>query len=183
MALESQGGKFVPRGKCVLVCYVAHAFISSCHPLLSRLTACRAGDAAHSFPPTGGLGLNSGLADVHNLAYKLALVLKGKGSDSLLDTYESDRRHVAVVNSMQSVKNGKKIFKLLKTLGIGDDVMAARKNLYTNIQDPEKMKVIDQGIEEQREHFDNVSLFDPLRWRIFVDAGAAGTSYWICLRQ
>jgi 2-polyprenyl-6-methoxyphenol hydroxylase-like FAD-dependent oxidoreductase len=33
-----------------------------------------AGDAAHSFPPTGGLGLNSGLADVHNLAYKIAAV-------------------------------------------------------------------------------------------------------------
>ncbi|KIW23324.1 uncharacterized protein PV07_11532 [Cladophialophora immunda] len=117
-----------------------------------------AGDAAHSFPPTGGLGLNSGLADVHNLAYKLALVLAGRAGDALLDTYESERRHVAVVNSMQSVKNGKKIFALLKTLGIGDDLVTARRNLYANIKDPQKMKVIDQGVEEQREHFDNLEL-------------------------
>lgn len=117
-----------------------------------------AGDAAHSFPPTGGLGLNSGLGDVHNLAYKLAFVLRDEARDGLLDSYEAERRHVALVNSMQSVKNGKKIFALLKTLGIGDDVLTARKNLYANIQDPEKMKIIDQGVEEQREHFDNVCM-------------------------
>ena len=35
-----------------------------------------AGDAAHSFPPTGDLGLNTGVQDVHNLAWKLAAVLK-----------------------------------------------------------------------------------------------------------
>jgi len=63
-----------------------------------------------------------------------------------------------VVNSMQSVKNGKKIFSLLKTLGIAGDLAAARRNLYAYIQDPEKMKVIDEGIEEQREHFDNLEL-------------------------
>lgn len=115
-----------------------------------------AGDAAHSFPPTGGLGLNSGLADVHNLAYKIAMVLQGQAGDGLLDSYESERRQVAVVNSMQSVKNGKKIFSLLKSLGIGDDSVAARKNLYATLQDPEKKKMIDRGVEDQREHFDNV---------------------------
>ena len=101
--------------------------------------------------------MNSGLADVHNLAYKLSLVLKGQAGDSLLDTYEADRRHVALVNSMQSVKNGKKIFALLKTLGIEeDDLIEARKSLYANLQNPAKMNTIDQGVEEQREHFDNV---------------------------
>ncbi|KAK5051904.1 hypothetical protein LTR84_002707 [Exophiala bonariae] len=117
-----------------------------------------AGDAAHSFPPTGGLGLNSGLGDVHNLAYKIAMVLNGDASDGLLDTYESDRRHVAMVNSMQSVKNGQEIFRLLKLLGIGDDVAQARKNLYTSLNDPMKTKLIDEGIEGQREHFDNLEL-------------------------
>ena len=119
-----------------------------------------AGDAAHSFPPTGGLGLNSGLGDVHNLAYKLAAVLHGKATESLLDSYEADRRHVAVVNSMQSVKNGKKIFGLLKTLGVGGDVVAAREGLYNNLRDPEKRREIDEGVEGQREHFDNVSPVD-----------------------
>lgn len=119
-----------------------------------------AGDAAHSFPPTGGLGLNSGLGDVHNLAFKLAYVLKGSASRSLLDSYESERRHVAVVNSLQSVKNGKKIFRLLKTLGTegASDLQEARERLFAAIKDPEKQKDISEGIEEQREHFDNLGL-------------------------
>ena len=118
-----------------------------------------AGDAAHSFPPAGGLGLNSGLADVHNLAYKIAAVHHGWADDTLLDSYQSDRQHVAEVNSKQSVKNGKAIFGLLKTLGMGgtDDVAIARKNLYATIHDPKKKQRIDEGIEDQREHFDNVS--------------------------
>lgn len=117
-----------------------------------------AGDAAHSFPPTGGLGLNSGLADVHNLAYKIAAVHKGWGDESLLDTYGSDRRHVAEVNSQQSVKNGKKIFSLLKAMGTTHpDIEEARRNLVLSLQDPKQRAHIDREIQEQQEHFDNVS--------------------------
>lgn len=120
---------------------------------------CRAGDAAHSFPPTGGLGLNSGLGDVHNLAYKLAYVHNGWAGDNLLDTYQSERRQVALVNANQSVKNGKQIFGLLKALGTTDpDVDVSRQNLYRNIQDPKAMVEINKGIEGQREHFDNLRL-------------------------
>ncbi|KUL86909.1 hypothetical protein ZTR_05351 [Talaromyces verruculosus] len=118
-----------------------------------------AGDAAHSFPPTGGLGLNSGLGDVHNLAYKLAFVHKGFAGSGLLDSYTFDRRQVALVNSQQSVKNGKKIFNLLKTLGTTDpDVDIARRNLHANIKDAKVMDDIQAGIEGQREHFDNLGL-------------------------
>lgn len=118
-----------------------------------------AGDAAHSFPPTGGLGLNSGLADVHNLAYKIAAAIQGWGNQALLDTYESDRRHVAMVNSQQSVKNGKKIFGLLKALGTTDkDLGTARTNLHSSLRDVEKRRKIDLEINEQQEHFDNLEL-------------------------
>jgi len=64
-----------------------------------------AGDAAHSMPPTGGLGLNTGVQDAHNLAWKLAAVLHGKRDASFLHTYELERRAVAQRNIDISVRN------------------------------------------------------------------------------
>jgi 2,4-dichlorophenol 6-monooxygenase len=57
-----------------------------------------AGDAAHRHPPTTGLGLNSAIQDAHNLTWKLAAVLRGHAHDSLLDSYEAERRPVAAAN-------------------------------------------------------------------------------------
>ena len=57
------------------------------------------GDAAHRHPPTTGLGMNSGIQDAHNLAWKLAAVLDGTAGDPLLDTYEQERRPVAARNT------------------------------------------------------------------------------------
>lgn len=54
-----------------------------------------AGDAAHTCSPIQGHGMNSGLQDAFNLAWKLALVAKGVSSDALLDSYEAERRPVA----------------------------------------------------------------------------------------
>lgn len=51
-----------------------------------------AGDAAHEMPPTGGFGLNTGVQDVHNLAWKLAGVLQGWAAPALLDTYDAERQ-------------------------------------------------------------------------------------------
>ncbi|KAF2630708.1 hypothetical protein BU25DRAFT_245695 [Macroventuria anomochaeta] len=53
-----------------------------------------AGDAAHTMPPTGGLGGNTGIGDAHNLAWKLAFVLKGQASLSLLEGYTIERQPV-----------------------------------------------------------------------------------------
>jgi hypothetical protein len=53
-----------------------------------------AGDAAHIHPPTGGQGMNTGIQDAYNLAWKLALVLEGAAPVALLDGYESERRPV-----------------------------------------------------------------------------------------
>lgn len=52
------------------------------------------GDAAHIHPPTGGQGLNTSVQDAYNLGWKLAAVVKG-APESLLDTYEEERRPVA----------------------------------------------------------------------------------------
>ena len=53
-----------------------------------------AGDAAHSHPPYGGYGVNSGLEDARNLGWKLAAVVQGWGGDALLDSYDAERRPV-----------------------------------------------------------------------------------------
>lgn len=53
-----------------------------------------AGDAAHIHPPTGGQGMNTGIQDAYNLAWKLKLVLEGIASERLLDSYEAERRPV-----------------------------------------------------------------------------------------
>jgi len=53
-----------------------------------------AGDAAHSHPPYGGYGINTGLEDARNLGWKLAAVVNGWGGDSLLDSYHAERHPV-----------------------------------------------------------------------------------------
>ncbi|QBD76579.1 FAD-dependent oxidoreductase [Ktedonosporobacter rubrisoli] len=61
-----------------------------------------AGDAAHQMPPWGGQGANTGVADAHNLAWKLAAVLKGKAGPELLSTYDSERRPVGRLAAEES---------------------------------------------------------------------------------
>ena len=51
-----------------------------------------AGDAAHIHSPTGGQGMNTGIGDAENLAWKLGLVARGRAGEALLETYEAERR-------------------------------------------------------------------------------------------
>jgi len=53
------------------------------------------GDAAHQIPPFGGIGMNTGVQDAHNLVWKLASVIRGWAGEALLDSYELERREVA----------------------------------------------------------------------------------------
>ncbi|APR81491.1 FAD-binding monooxygenase, PheA/TfdB family, similarity to 2,4-dichlorophenol 6-monooxygenase [Minicystis rosea] len=64
-----------------------------------------AGDAAHLMPPWGGMGANTGIADAHDLTWKLAHVLRGEAEPELLDTYEAERRPVGVIASEDSADN------------------------------------------------------------------------------
>ncbi len=61
-----------------------------------------AGDAAHVMPPTGGFGGNTGIADAHNLAWKLALVTRGAAGSGLLDTYDPERRPISQLTVEQA---------------------------------------------------------------------------------
>ncbi|MFD2414777.1 FAD-dependent monooxygenase [Amycolatopsis pigmentata] len=66
-----------------------------------------AGDAAHTMPPTGGMGMNTGIGDAHNLAWKLHAVLRGIAEPELLDTYDTERHPVGVRNTGNSVANAR----------------------------------------------------------------------------
>ncbi|GGJ41750.1 FAD-dependent monooxygenase [Streptomyces brasiliensis] len=62
------------------------------------------GDSAHEMPPTGAFGSNTGIQDAHNLAWKVAAVLRGWAGPALLDSYETERRPVARSTSARATE-------------------------------------------------------------------------------
>jgi 2,4-dichlorophenol 6-monooxygenase len=116
-----------------------------------------AGDAAHRFPPTGGLGLNTSIQDAHNLAWKLAAVLEGWSPAALLDTYGDERRPVAIRNAEQSRLNMAAMAQVgfleeLSTL-VGDPV-----RFDASMGEPGRTEQIAAAIDAQRDHFDSLAL-------------------------
>ena len=111
-----------------------------------------AGDAAHPLPPTGGQGMNTGIADVHNLAWKLALVLRGVAPAALVQSYDTERRLAAQTNVDQSVKNATS----MASSGLGG-MLANDRTLLAQIESPAgaaaRARLAD-AIPAQREHFD-----------------------------
>ncbi|OAY32417.1 FAD-dependent monooxygenase apdD isoform X2 [Manihot esculenta] len=77
-----------------------------------------AGDAAHRFPPAGGFGMNTGIQDAHNLAWKIASVMKGIAPSSIIRTYEMERRPIAIFNTALSVQNFRAAMAVPAALGI-----------------------------------------------------------------
>jgi len=77
-----------------------------------------AGDAAHIHPPTGAQGMNTGIQDAHNLAWKLALAVSGHAAPGLLDSYDAERRPV-----------GEEV--------VGRTVRAAREGIGADSTDPD----------------------------------------------
>src|SRR4029077_4862268 len=70
---------------------------------------------AHEMPPTGGFGMNTGVQDVQNLAWKLAAVLAGRAGPSLLDTYHDERQPLGKAITEQSLINAVSMGRLNRT--------------------------------------------------------------------
>ena len=93
------------------------------------------GDAAHQFPPTGGLGVNTGIQGMHNAMWKLALVIQGKAGRGLLESYTTERHPVARWTVEQSLQNHRHvqqiamamIANLKSSMSAADVVTAARR--------------------------------------------------------
>jgi 2-polyprenyl-6-methoxyphenol hydroxylase-like FAD-dependent oxidoreductase len=79
-----------------------------------------AGDSAHVMPPTGGFGGNTGVQDAHNLAWKLAFVLRGLAPPELLASYDAERRPVAAFTTEQAYTR----YVLRLDPGLGADDLA-----------------------------------------------------------
>jgi len=88
-----------------------------------------AGDAAHLFAPTGGVGMNTGIGDACDLGWKLDAIFRGWGDEALLDAYEIERKPVAVRNSLISATNSDKIDMVMDETpeGIDDDTREAQQ--------------------------------------------------------
>ena len=130
-----------------------------------------AGDCAHRFPPTGGLGLNTGVQDAHNLAWKLAAVLRGESAASLLDSYETERRPIAQLNCDQSLANATHMAEVETAIGVSTTAAvepsagrtAASPVLELGLDgDGEaavaKRKAVADAIAAQVDHFDFLGL-------------------------
>jgi 2-polyprenyl-6-methoxyphenol hydroxylase-like FAD-dependent oxidoreductase len=111
-----------------------------------------AGDAAHPLPPTGGQGMNTGIGDVHNLAWKLALVLRGAAPQALLETYGAERRPIAHFNIEQSVRNAMKMAEL----GLSG-MATAESSFALSLDGPDQQAASErlrQAVPHLSEHFD-----------------------------
>lgn len=89
------------------------------------------GDAIHRHPPSNGLGSNTSIQDGFNLAWKLAMVLKGQAGERLLDSYDAERQPIArqiVTRANRSIVETGQIFQALGMTG-GVDPETMQKNL------------------------------------------------------
>ncbi len=114
------------------------------------------GDAAHRFPPTGGMGLNTGVADAHNLVWKLCAVEDRWAAPGLLDTYTVERHPIAEVNCHQSATNAFKMIVLFEALGLHPGATSA--DLAARLADPANHAQIAAAVQEQATHFDMLGL-------------------------
>ena len=109
------------------------------------------GDAAHTMPPTGGMGMNTGIGDAHNLAWKLHAVLRGIADPALLETYATEREPVGRRNTENSLSNARTMVES----GLAG-IMVSDPEGFAAIEAPQGAVIRDRiaaAIPGQLEHF------------------------------
>ena len=102
-----------------------------------------AGDAAHLFTPTGGLGMNTGISDAIDLAWKLAANVQGWAGPILLPSYEAERQPIGRRNTLEAADNFDRLYSVMQ---YGDELdamtpdgAALRMRLQTELKMQEKL--------------------------------------------
>ena len=108
-----------------------------------------AGDSAHLNNPIGGMGMNGGIHDGINLAEKLAKVIHGEASDSLLDLYDRQRRHAAV--------------KYVQAQTIANKRLMEERDLTVRQKNFDELRKTAANPETARSYMRRAALFDSLR--------------------
>jgi 2,4-dichlorophenol 6-monooxygenase len=118
------------------------------------------GDAAHRHPPSNGLGSNTSIQDAFNLAWKMAMVVKGEATPKLLDTYTAERAPIAkqiVTRANQSIAEFGPIFEALGMDG-GVDHDKIQRNMDARCDTGEKAEkqreALRKAIEFKKYEFD-----------------------------
>lgn len=111
-----------------------------------------AGDAAHKHPPTGGLGLNSGIQDAQNLCWKIAAVLDGQAPNGLLDSYQAERRPVVAWYTAHSLENANRHPPIAEALGFSDDEAAGFRGLETFVSDTPEGEAMRERVAAEVAH-------------------------------
>jgi 2,4-dichlorophenol 6-monooxygenase len=96
-----------------------------------------AGDAAHRHPPANGLGTNTSIQDTYNLAWKLALVLRGQAGPALLDSYHAERQPVGANVVDRAMKSVQDMLPISQALGFragqsSDEGWATLRELFSD---------------------------------------------------
>jgi hypothetical protein len=107
-----------------------------------------AGDAAHQCSPTGGFGLNTGMGDALDLAWKLAATLQGWGGPNLLASYDAERRPIGHRNIREATDNYER-YEMPDTRGINDDNAegaALRDDIGKLLRDSRARQFLSEGL-------------------------------------
>lgn len=123
-AIKSLVGRDTPLEVISVQPWTAHALTAEHYQSpLGRVFL--AGDAAHLFTPTGGLGMNTGVSDAIDLAWKLSACCEGWGGQRLLSSYETERHPIGVRNTAEAADNFDRLFSVMQN---GDELDAEEGN-------------------------------------------------------